>query len=66
MKYADEEWEIRMLITEKHPFKGAENYYIDSLFYQDSLEIAENPSPTNPEPSNEADAEQEPKEECLW
>ena len=31
IKYADEEGEIRTLIVEKHPFKGVENYFTDSL-----------------------------------
>ena len=42
MKYADEEGEVRTLIVEKYPFRGVENYFTDSLFYQDSLEIYEN------------------------
>jgi len=38
MKYIDEDGKLRMLIAEKHLFKGVENYFIDSLLYQDSLE----------------------------
>jgi len=33
------------LIAERHPFKGIENYFKDSLLYQDSLEADENPQP---------------------
>jgi len=43
MKYADGEGEIRTLIAEKQPFKGVENYFTDSLHYQDSLETSEDP-----------------------
>jgi len=38
MKYADK-GEKRMLIAEKHPFKGVENYFMDSLLYQDSQKL---------------------------
>jgi len=41
MKYIDRDGKVRMLITERHPFKGAENYFTDSLLYQDSLEMNE-------------------------
>jgi len=33
MKYADEEGVVRMLIAEKHLFKGVKNYFMDSLLY---------------------------------
>ena len=65
MKYADEEGEIKTLIAEKHPFKRDKNYFTDSLLYQDSREIAENPSPEDPDSGTEADAEPEPDKECL-
>jgi len=64
MKYADE-GEVRRLIAKKHPFKGIENYFTDSLLYQDSLETAENPSPEDPDFGNEVDAKPKPEEECL-
>ena len=54
------------MIAEKHLFKGIENYFTDSFHYQDSLEIAENPSLEDPESGNEADAEPELKEEYFW
>jgi len=57
MKYTDEKGEVRTLITEKHLFKGVENYFTNSLLYQDSLETAENPSPEDPDSSNEVDVE---------
>ena len=62
MKYGNEE--VRMLIAEKH--QGVNNYFTDSLLYQDSLETANNLSPEVPDYDNEADAEPEPEEEYLW
>jgi len=53
------------IIAEKHPFKGVENYFTDSLLYQDSLETDENIQPEEPESSNEVDTEPEAEEECL-
>ena len=66
MKYVDEDGKVRMLIAEKYPFKGVENYFIDSLFYQDPFEATEGSSPEDLDFSNEADAEPESEEECLW
>ena len=54
-----------MLIAEKHPFKGVENYFIDSLLYQDSLETDENSKTEELDSGNEADVEPEAEEECL-
>jgi len=64
MKYIDEEGKVRMLIAERHPFKGVENYFTDSFLYQDFLETDENPHSEEPDSSNEVDTESE--EECLW
>jgi len=50
-----------MLITEKYPFKGLENYFTDSLLSQDSLETAENPSLEDLDSGNEANTETEPE-----
>ena len=44
-----------MLIAERHPLKGVENYFTDSLLYQDSLETNENPQPEELDSDNEAD-----------
>ena len=65
MKNVDEDRKVRMLITERHPFKRVENYFTAFLFYQDSLETDENPYPKEPGFSNEADTEPE-EDECLW
>jgi len=42
MKYIDGSGKVRTLIVERHPFKGVQNYFTDSLLYQDSLEMNEN------------------------
>jgi len=60
MKYVDGDGKVRTLIAERHPFKGVENYFTDSLLYQDSLETDENSQPEELDSSNEAE------EECLW
>ena len=65
MKYIGEDEKVRTLIVERHPFKGVENYFTDSLLYQDPLEADENPHPEELDSGNEADTE--PKEDkCLW
>jgi len=66
MKYIDEDGKVQTLIAERHPFKGVENYFTDSLLYQDSLEKNENPQPEEPDSGNETDIEPEAEEECLW
>jgi len=48
-----------MLIPKKHPFKRVENYFIDSLLYEDSLKIDENPQPKELGSGKEADIELE-------
>ena len=53
------------MIAERHPFKGVENYFTDSLLYQDSVETNEIPQPEELDSGNEADTEPE-KEECMW
>jgi len=53
MKYVDRDEKVRTLIAEMHPFKGVENYFTDSLLYQDSLETDENPQPEELDSCNE-------------
>jgi len=65
MKYVDGDGKVRTLIAERHSFKGIENYFTDSLLYQNSLETDENPQPEELDPGNEADVEPETEEECL-
>jgi len=64
--YIDGDGKVRTLIPEKHPFKGVENYFTDSLLYQDSLETNKNLQPEEPDSGNEADIEPEAEKECLW
>jgi len=64
MKYAGEDGKVKTLIAERHPFKGVENYFTDSLLYQDSLEVDENPYPKE-NSGNKANMEPE-EDECLW
>jgi len=72
MKYIGEDKKARMLIAERHPFKRVKNYFTDSLLYQDSLEVDENPHPEELDSGSEADTEPEeadtkPEEDkCLW
>ena len=54
------------MIAERHPFKRIENYFTDSLLYQDSLETNENPQPEELDSGNETDTKPEVKEECMW
>ena len=54
------------MIAERHPFKGVENYFTDSLLYQDSLETNENLLPEEPDSDNEANTKPEAEEECMW
>ena len=45
--------------------KELENYFTDSLLFQDSLETDKNPHPEKPDFGNEADTELE-EDECYW
>ena len=66
IKYIDGDGKVRMLIAERHLFKGVENYFTDSLLYQDSLKTYESPQPEELDSDNEADVEPEAEEECFW
>ena len=46
--------------------RGVENYFTNSLLYQDPLEIDENLQPAELDSDNEADIEPEAEEEYLW
>ena len=65
MKYVGKDGKVRTLIAERHPFKGVENYFTDSLLYQDSLEADGNPYPEESVSGNEADTESEEDELSL-
>ena len=64
MKYIDGSRKVRTLIAKRHLFEGVENYFTNSLLYQDSLETNKNPQPEEPDSGNEADTEPK-KEECM-
>ena len=66
MKYIDRDEKIWTLIVKRNPFKGVENYFTDSLLYQDSLKTGKNTQPEEPDSGNEANVESEAKDECLW
>ena len=58
-------WKSENIDVERHSLKRVENYFTDSLLYQDSLEDDKNPPPEELDSCNEADTEQE-EDECLW
>jgi len=64
MKCADE-GVVGTLIAEKYSFKGMENYFTNSLFYQDPLEAAKDPSSEDSDSGNETDTELEVEKECF-
>ena len=64
-EYVGEDGKVRTLIVERNLFKWVENYFTDSLLYQDSLEVDKNPHPEELNSGNEADTEPE-EDECLW
>ena len=66
MKYIDRDRKVQTLIARRHLFKGVENYFTDSLLYQDSLEMNKNPQPEERDSGNEANVKPEAEEECLW
>ena len=47
-------------------FKGVENYFTNSLFYQDPLEATEDSSSEDSDSGNDVDTEPEAVEEYLW
>lgn len=62
MKYVDDWGKVQTLIIDQHQFKGIENYFTNSLLYQDQLESS--PKLEGPDFSNEADIEPESDNEC--
>ena len=65
MKYVGEDERLKTLITKRHPFKGVENYFTDSLLYQDSLEVDENSYQEELNSGNKADTKPE-EDKYLW
>ena len=66
MKYIDRDEKVRTLIAKRHPFKGVENYFTDSLLCQTSLETYENSQLEELDSGNETDIKPEAEKECLW
>ena len=57
-KYVDDrDLIVRTVFAETHPFKGVENYFTDSLFYQDSNEAVKDTSPKDLDSGKEMDVE---------
>jgi len=57
-KYVDDrDLVIRTVFAETHTFKGVENYFNDSLLYQDSNDVVKETSPEDLDSGNEGDAE---------
>ncbi|ONK57059.1 uncharacterized protein A4U43_C10F16190 [Asparagus officinalis] len=52
LKYVDDYERVRTVVADKQPFKGVENYFTDSLLYQDPNA----PPAEEPESGNEADS----------
>jgi len=61
IKYIDGDKKVQKLIAERHPVKGVENYFTDSLLYQDSLEMNENPWLEELDTGNKAELSQRQK-----
>src|SRR3954466_7604179 len=39
MKYVDAQGQVHTLVAEQRPFKGVENYFTDTLLYQEAHEV---------------------------
>ena len=65
MKYVDGDEKVQILIAEGIHSRGAENYFTDSLLYQDSSKTDKNPQSEELDSGNEADVESEAEEEYL-
>jgi len=58
-------WKSLNVDRQKTSVQGVENYFTDSLLYQDSLETDGNPQPEEQDSDNKADVEPEAEEEYL-
>jgi len=50
---------VRKVFAETQSFKGVENYFTDSLFYQETSKVTKEPLPDDIDNGNEADSESE-------
>lgn len=64
MKYVDDYGKVQTLIADQNPFKSIENYFTDSLLYQDQLET--DPKLEETDFENEVDNEWESDNEYSW
>jgi len=48
---------VRTMFAETQPFKGVENYFTDSLLYQDTSKVTKEPLPDDINSDSEADSE---------
>lgn len=63
MKCCDEWGEVRTLIADKQSFKGVENYFVDALLDEDTLEASNESAEEGDNNDNEADSKPKPLEE---
>jgi len=54
---SDDKAMVRMVFAKMQPFKGVENYFTDSLLYQENSKVAKEPSPDDIDSGNEANSE---------
>jgi len=50
---------VQMVFAEMQPFKGVENYFTDSLLYQENNELVKQPLPNDIDSGNKTDSESE-------
>lgn len=63
MKYIDKEGQVQMLVIEKQPFKGVDNYSTNALLYKDVQR--QDHSQKSPSPTNKEDVELKPEGEGV-
>lgn len=53
-----------MLVTEKQPFKGMQNYFTNALLYREAYKVRSEPEDSDS--GNKEDVEPEPEGEGVW
>ena len=56
MKYVDNDDDVKIVVAERHPFKGVENYFTDSILHAEEESDEESPA-EDLDSGNEADSE---------
>lgn len=64
MKYVNKHGEVQTLIANRHPIKGVENYFTNTLLYQDQLKAGQELE--LPGSGTEGDADLESDDGCPW